>query len=223
MKKSIIVKPFIILLIITGSACRKKNKEVEEPIKEEPTVVAYDNYSGFKVGNYWVYERFKTDSNGVTTSLNIFDSCYVERDTMIGSEKAFIVYRPDPIGNANRRIWKDSLHYIVSSGIRFTYQDFTTEFINRYSISPPTDTIYQYIKKMDEKNLLITVPAGTFVTSSMNEVYQFFYPYYPATYYKVRIQRTRFAKNVGIVTETLPSFSSQLFSVERRLVRYKVN
>lgn len=210
------------VILILGS-CRKKNNDNPEVIVEEPPQVVYDNYSGLKVGNYWVYERFKIDSTGATTSLNIFDSCYVEKDTTVNGEKGFIVFRPDPIFNAHRKFWKDSLHYIVCNGIQFSYQDFTTEFINRYNINPPSDTVYHLVKKMSEKDFPVTVPAGTFVTSAQNLTYTFYPPNYYYTAYKVRTVRTRFAKNIGIITENLQFYSSQIYDIERRLVRYKVN
>lgn len=222
MKNLILAITLAVSVIVILGSCRKKSKDNPEVIVEEPQVV-YDNYSGLKVGNYWVYERFKIDSTGATTSLNIFDSCYVEKDTTINGQKGFMVFRPDPIFNANRKFWKDSLHYIVCNGIQFSYQDFTTEFINRYNINPPSDTVYHLVKKMNEKDFPVTVPAGTFVTSAQNLTYYYYAPNYYYTAYKVRTVRTRFAKNIGIITENLQFYSSQIYDIERRLVRYKVN
>lgn len=72
---------FLSLLLMTCvfAAC-KKDKPIE-PIPTPP--VTYPDYSQLKIGNYWVYQHFNIDTNGNAFPLNTFDTCYVEKDTMI--------------------------------------------------------------------------------------------------------------------------------------------
>ncbi len=79
--------PILLLLIL--SACQKDDEGITPPIASNL------NYSQLKVGNYWIYERYRLDTNGVETSLNITDSSYIEKDTVINSKTHYKLFRPD--------------------------------------------------------------------------------------------------------------------------------
>lgn len=190
-----------------------------------PDPITYDNYAQLKVGNYWIYQHFNIDSSGNVTPTSTYDSCYVEKDTLFNGNIYFKMIRPNPYPPLpSAFLLRDSLHYVVDPAgeIYFSSQDFTTVFDDYYKIaSNPGDTICRVIKKMKDKDWIVPTPAGSFITSNMKITY-LMYPNWSFAGNE-RALSTRFSKNVGIVSETLPFFASNPNYVERRLVRYHLN
>ena len=99
---------FVALLTATIYSCKKD-------IEPMTPATSYPNFSQLKVGNYWVYEQFDISSTGIATSRNIFDSCYVEKDTIINSKTYLKIVRPLYYSPQKEIMFlKDSLHYIVN-------------------------------------------------------------------------------------------------------------
>lgn len=214
----------ILLSLITFTiliySCKKDNDETPAP----PIITSYPDYSTLKTGNYWVYEQFSIDTSGNAISNNVFDSCYVDMDTIINSHTYFKVVRPNQYNpNDNYSFIRDSLHYIVNSNgrILFSSEDYQTVFNSFYLIVGAQDTIYHSSLKMDDINATTLTPAGVFTTINAKETY-FIYPNY-ASYTDNKYKNVRYAKNIGIVTETLPIFIATTTNIERRLVRYHLN
>lgn len=220
------MKPSILsIVLITAfffSFCKKNKQNVPE--EELPALpVAYDNYSALKVGNYWIYGIY-ADSLGNSAPLNVYDSCYVQKDTIINSKTYFKVYRPDYVYNSGFLYLRDSLHYIVdkSGGILFSSVDFNTTFNTFYSTTPAGDTDYVATTKMEYRDKVVSVPAGSFVASDFKR--SFTMMHIPSgSFMKNRAMVTYYTKGVGIVYETLPFYSSVPSQRERRLLRYHLN
>lgn len=51
--------------------------------KDNPAQPELLNYTPLSIGNYWVYETFKVDTNGNEELLNNYDSLVINRDTII--------------------------------------------------------------------------------------------------------------------------------------------
>ncbi|WP_018343379.1 hypothetical protein [Cytophaga aurantiaca] len=192
----------------------------------EPTPsVTYPNFSQLKVGNYWIYEQFDISSTGDATSRNIFDSCYVEKDTIIKGNTYFKIVKPLWYDRTKKEVLfqRDSLHYIVNSNgeILFSSQDFTNALEAWYIISPVYDTISRITRKMTDKGIAVSTFAGTFKTLNAQETHAM-YPMWTSAG-NPRYRDARYAKNVGIVIETLLFFVSSPDYAERRLVRYHLN
>ncbi len=205
---------FLLLLLVIIHSC-KKNSPQPPP--------SYPDYSQLTVGNYWIYERYNIDSPGNATASGIFDSCYVEKDTQINNTAFFKVIRPQPLGAYyNTTFIHDSLHYLINEEgqILFSSQNFTDTF-SHYCITAGADTVCEIVLKMDDMNFSTTTAAGTFTTSSLKQTFNM-YPYW-AYAGNPRYLNTRYAENIGIVTETLPFFSSNPNYVERRLIRFHLN
>jgi len=212
-----------LLAISFASLVISSCKDDDDDNNTTPTPIVYDNYSQLKVGNYWIYQQYEVDSLGNGNPTSVYDSCYVEKDTLINNKIYFKVYRPQPASPQFDFVYlRDSLHYTVDPGGRIVFSslDFGTVFYDHYMFSGP-DTIYRLTEKMADYNLVVATPGGNFTTSNFKKNYQMFGN---MAYYGVnRVMNTRYAKNVGMVTETLLFFTTQTTYKERRLVSYHLN
>lgn len=201
------------LLLFASQACKKDNTTDTQ---------TYPDYAMLTPGNYWIYERFSVDSNGNGSGTGLYDSCYVEKDTIINGNTYAKVHRALDSGSTNGPLLlRDSLHYIVTfnGAIIFSSEDFTTTF-SYLVLTSPTDTISEISSAMANKDMPFTTPAGTFVTSDFRTTYHMHHPY--TDHGTNRYLHTRYAKNVGIVSETLPFYYFPTNYTERRLIRYHV-
>jgi hypothetical protein len=198
-------------MLFAISACKKNNSQAQ------PTV--YPNYAALKVGNYWVYQEYMLDFSGYDTATNVWDSCYVVKDTVINAKTYMVLAGPatNYSGNTVYQYLRDSLDFIVDQmgtivfssghpGITFT------------SFGNANDT-FSY--QMSSLPVAVTVSAGSYSTLDFTETIKGVspFPYYGSTRYR----HTRYAQNVGIVTLTLQFYQSQPNYIERRLVRYHLN
>ncbi len=217
-------------IVICLYSCKKDTKS--EPVEEVQSTPAttYPNYSNLKVGNYWIYQRFQIDGAGNETALSIIDSCYIEKDSIINGNKHYKYVAPrfgwlaDPMVNTplGVQFFRDSLSYIVSwgVGVEFSSQDFTTVFLSG-SNNVGVDTTCTYEYKMGDKNVSITTPAGTYITSSFNNNYHMYPGFDQGGTFRQR--HIRYAENVGKITESGPIYAGTPTQWERRLIRYHLN
>jgi hypothetical protein len=217
----------IIFVIATG--CRKTPVPLinVEAVSVPPAEKAYPNYFPFKVGNYWVYEEYKVEQYGVSTSMKNFDSTFVVKDTMIRGKQFWVIRTRDMVRNKIvNRVRRDSLHYITDENnkICFSSEDFSTVFSETYWFwtEPEIDTVCRYTSKMNDKDLKIITAAGTFTTSNFQTRLDFYPNYISTSVNNPRFQNVRYAKNIGIITETEDMYVSAPYLSERRLIRYKV-
>lgn len=193
----------IALSILTLAACKK-----DEPVIVEP--VEYPVYGNLKVGNYWIYQRFVVDTNGVETPLDKFDTCFVEKDTVVDGLTFYKIIRPSLIPRRiNKYFWRESEGkiYDIDGIVRFSADDFTTIFDTYYSTrqwNNQIDTLYVVTSKMVDKNKKITTPGGNFFTCT----YQTKYEMSDLFEYRTRYSNTRFCRDIGIVSETMERCAS---------------
>lgn len=204
-----------LVLFITAmvSSCKKEND----------TNVTYPNYAMLKQGNYWVYQVFEISSTGYAVATSDYDSCYVEKDTVINGNTFYKIVKPNNMGMSPVTFLRDSLHYIINnnSEIMFSSQNYSTTFSNYYYVlNNMNDTVAYITTAMADKDIVTGVPAGNFTTSSFQTTFDMWPNYDNAG--DIRRMNTRYAKGVGIVSETLPFYVSNPNYFERRLVRYYV-
>lgn len=202
-------------------------KKDETPAIIDP--VDFPVYGNLKVGNYWAYQHFLIDTNRVATPLDKFDTCYVEKDTVIDGYLYYKMIRPR-LAPARKYIvyyWREYQGNIYDTAgvIRFSSEDFTTLFDTdvHYSDASQTDTSYVTTSKMVDKDKLVTTPAGEFVTLNYQTKYVMGAWWHGWHGGENRYSDKRFAKDIGIVTETLDIYSSVPTYTERRLVSYGNN
>jgi hypothetical protein len=214
-------------------SCKKdKNTEPDE-LPENPTgTTMASNYSALKVGNYWIYERFEVDQSGNSTSLNIIDSCYIEKDTTVNGQRYFKYVQPQIVSN-NPTIPSvsnisgyvaDSLTYIVSypGSILTPYSYLDTNFIiSSFVQLSGADTLYTTFTKMTDKGTMFTTPAGTFKIVNEKTTYTFANNFLSCNQ-KNRFMNRRRGENIGIVFQDFPFFSALCQHWDRRLIRYHV-
>ncbi len=213
----IVPKLFFLSLLIAMSAC---SKEEDQPVAPKPEPKA--DYMKLKPGNYWIYNEYKVNPAGETDE-HVQDSVYVEKDTMINGMVYHKLVKPNHWETAvTSHYLRDSLDYIVDrhGSIRFSESDFTSIFRTSYMIHNQ-DTIAKVTTQMTDKNKEVNTPAGTFLTSAYLRSYAMT-PFADPMQRVVRYH-TRYAKDVGMVTEVLAIYSHNPDERwERRLVRWHV-
>src|SRR5688572_1824471 len=85
-KKQPVMKPKnILLLFVMAAFAISCDDDEDDNCTPNPPNIVYSDYSQLKVGNYWIYQRFNFDFAGNETATMTFDSCYVEKDTVINN------------------------------------------------------------------------------------------------------------------------------------------
>lgn len=207
---------FLVVTLVVLSACKKKKEPIV--IEKQPGTF-YADYAKLKVGNYWIYERYKTDGNGMTTALGIYDTCFVEKDTVI-NEKNYFKYVRSPYESPSPTIsyLRDSADCIVTETGRIVFSSQTFNQVFRTFQDP--SGMYELQEWMVDKDLNVTVPAGTYTTSTFQQVFNM--AENVQQFGEKRYVNTRYTVNVGIVSETLPPYISSPNVIERRLREYHV-
>jgi len=214
-----------LLCAATIFSCKKDKKTAPgTPDPADPAVVTYDDYMRLKPGNYWIYQQYGLDSaSDPGQPEGVYDSCYVEKDTVINSKSYHKYHDGDMPGEPGRIYFlRDSLSYVVDKEgvIRFSSWDFRTVFrtLTRLPDAGSPDTLI-ITEQMGFANVVVTVGAGTFTTSAFRRMYHF-----PASYPygAMRSYDYRYAKNVGLVSATVGFYYGSPGSFEKRLVRYHV-
>lgn len=199
-------------MLLFSYSCKDKDKAV---LPE-----SYDNYSQLKTGNYWIYNIYDVDSLGNGMATDKYDSAYISGDTVIRGNTYYI--KIDHYPGYRSELLRDSLHYLVNEQgtISFSSRDFQSLFYPDHLISGG-DTIARKTQKMTDRDAVFTVPAGTFATSDFQTIYDMYPDYRLAGTH--RVIHKRHAKNIGVISETIPFWINNPQIEEKRLVRYHVN
>lgn len=222
------MKPISLLataLVLAFAACKKDNKDDAAPLTPTSTSSASaSGYSKLAVGNYWIYEEFTADRYENSMPTGRYDSCYVERDTMINAKMYYKMVRPTSSPLSGVSFLRDSASCTVDElgTILFSATDFTSLIHHSFLTLPPHDTIYEASSRMYPETNLNVVPAGSFHVLNFKTIYRF-YGSYATPAGPFRDANARYSEGVGLVSQTLPFFLSNPNHTEIRLVRYHVN
>lgn len=232
MKKCISI--CLVFIGITIYSCKKEKKsEPDCPPETEVTSTPIPNYSALKVGNYWIYERFEVDEFGNSTSLNIIDSCYIEKDTVVNGQQYFKFVQPktwpnfvptQPSTEYDFGYVYDSLTYIIPypryNFASYSYLD-TTHIIASDIQFSGGGTLYTVTSKMSDKDVMFSAPAGTFKTVNEKVTYTFADNFLSCNQ-KRRYINSRRAENIGLVFQDFMFYHALCKHWDRRLIRYHV-
>lgn len=211
---------FFSLVLLAFFSCKKDDTN-DNDNQNNPT---YDNYFPLKIGNYWVYQYNKLDTNGNETLLQIIDSNWVDRDTIINNHTYFIIggssfgyTNPDGI---NYMIRDSNGHFVNQYGqILLSATNFSTKF-NLNSIYTGTDTLVDLYDQMFKTTNLVNVPAGDF--NVINKRTTITYRQKVPGVDSIRYSHSYFSKNVGNIYSTILFYSNPTI-YEKKLLRYKIN
>jgi len=205
--KKLIILVMAILSILTFS-CKKTTTDT--------TSVPKPDYYQLKVGNYWVFQYFTIDSNGVAIPKNQWDSVYIEKDTVISGNTFYKEWEDFSNGMQFPSYLRDSSGYLISNlGGRLCSDDNFTDILG---IDTNNLWLFTGYVKMTGKDSVVTVPAGTFqsITCRMKVV-----PTQTNDPHPIRYSYYVYGKNVGrIKSHNFYYNADQHF--EYRLVRYRV-
>jgi hypothetical protein len=209
------------LSLILFSCHREKPAEIIKRARST-SFKLYEDFSALKVGNYWVYQNFSTDTSGKVLSYNgRIDSCYISADTVFRGRTWYKLHANGLTGTPYTDSWiADSLHYRINSSgtVFYSSEDFTTIFRN-YTEVYQQDTIYTGKLKMAHKDSLVLVPAGSFRTIDCEGTFQIKPKYVSGR--NPKYNHTIYGWKVGAIYED-NSFISNNMKMGRSLIRYKV-
>lgn len=211
-------------VVMLGSySCKKSKSPAPLPPIDSPLVIPHPDYTALKPGNYWIYQNYRLDSiNGDAHPQGTYDSCYVEKDTVIKGY-TYHKYMARNYGASSYSIsfLRDSLSYTVNEmgRIIFSYENFGV--LKSYTYGPNAatpDTLY-VTEQMFSDFYPVTVMAGTFRTITFKQNYRF-----PAgaPYGRDRAYETKYSKGVGIVKKTTAFYTLLPDVYEWRLERFHI-
>ena len=134
--------------------------------KDENKPSVTTNYFPLAVGNYWVYNVYRTNLSTGKDSLIGTDSTYVKKDTLIKNQKYFILFDNSAFQSFSGLILRDSANCILENR-----NSESSIFLNSASF---TDTVVKWHKsinnpmekgsfiKMYKINNSIVVPSGNY-------------------------------------------------------------
>lgn len=208
MKRSFIL--LLAVLSILTFSCKKTSNDTTSATKPD--------YYQMKVGNYWIYQNYTADSNGVPTAGKLFDSAHIEKDTIIRGNKYYKLWQNPHLtwGSQIASYLRDSSGYLVNnSGYRMCSDD---NFIDTLGIDTNNLLLFKGYVKMTGRDSVVTVPAGSFqsITYRMKVI-----PTQPNDPHPVRYIYDVYGKNIGKI-KSHNFFYNGGQQLEVRLVRYKV-
>lgn len=192
----------------------QKDKDTnDEPIV--PKVTAQP----LAVGNYWVYEVFQVDSDGVATSQNQFDTTRITGTTVVNGNTYFMFDNyPDAYGISTEVNLRDSLGYLITPNNDKYYAE--DDYTSTLAYATSTVPNYTISTKMDWKDSTHTVPTGTYTnTGTFLSTINITEPNY--NWDTQRYAYTVFAKDVGIIKRRYFFFNSPNY-IELRLIDFNV-
>lgn len=162
----------VAILSIAIVSCKKENNN--EPTTQQQTPST--DYYKLAAGNYWVYEQWKIDINGVASNLGTLDSAYVNADTVINGN-TYYDYRYSLAFNTPNWI-RDSSNILVNANgeILATNQLNSGVFKVNY-ITINADTIADVNHFMTPSIVQVSTPAGSFQCIQYNGEHTFRPPY----------------------------------------------
>ncbi len=207
-------------------ACKKEKQEAS-PITK---ISNPEEFYPHTPGSYWIYARYKLDSNGVAIDLKQEDSVWIESSFPANSDYMSFSNRTSLSGFYRWLV--DSAGYLkssVQSGFSpvIFAPDLAEDTIYHHTeIFGWGDTNYVYTNRMKPISETISMPAGNFTVYTLQEDYRIIQevPSMPNR----RYIRQR-ARNVGLVRFQYGSifvrnaYLNDPTVYEGRLVRYHIN
>ena len=222
------MKKFIVLgiVVLAFFSCKKEDAALEPVCETEVTV---NDYMPMKVGNFWVYEHVKIDSNGNESKLGLIDSIRItKKETLRGNEYYVFEGTRQPIINHKGVVHKlrDSSGYLVNSGgnVLMSVVNFT-DTIFKYRDPSDSNWVTKSYGIMETERTVVIEGIGP--VRVINAVGHFYHN--PKRFPQAKELEVKFnnyySKGVGLILDTY-FWSHEFFNsgsiIERRLVKYHI-
>ncbi len=212
----------VMMMIFMITSCEKKaDKQDDNPNSDQLLI---SEYLPLSVGNYWVYQYFKIDENGVETEMTQKDSVAIVKDTVISGKTFYIKEGNSILGGDWKRleIVRDSAaHLINETGeVLFSESNFTDTLSFEVEVAN-TDTLYTQANKMETVDGNVVYPAGTFTNVLNNKGTVMVFLGIPESIANPRIRNKYFAPGIGEISNTYFYISSPNIMV-RKLISYHI-
>jgi len=180
-----------------------------------------NDFAQLRVGNYWIYEWYEIDTNGVRTQFHGIDSVYIPQDTIIDGNLFFLI-KGTYFGTGGRAysMLRDSNDYLFDEfgHIRFSTSNFTDTLLMDTIIRNDPNYYCYIVYQMKDKNLPITVPIGTYKTYNFHGDLYYTHPLYE---WGRRDRDNYYARGIGAIKERA-QYVAMPTNLERVLIRYNV-
>jgi hypothetical protein len=214
--------PMLVVSMVLITGCRKDGQEAPiQPSAPLPPAHPYSISDFFQhsPGSYWVFERYRYDSNGVYLSGPLLDSFFVSSDTLI-SGISYAVFKRGSPSTGTSYVWqclRDSADCVVSSGGQINFRFGAFDQVAWSELQPG---ILYMEHTVHSAPLLHAVPAGSFLTyliTSRLEILFAGLPPVPAS----RFPYAYWSPGVGRVMHMQSYATSGMIEISR-LLRYQI-
>jgi hypothetical protein len=227
----------LIIYVCLIYSCSKEKDITQSNLPINTTNSEVSPYTQMRVGNYWIYQYYNFDSLGNATPGIAFDSCFVEKDTILNG-LIYHKYRTIVLMN-DSIVYQNPLSYILfrdSAGftmggpghIYFT-SSALYDTLDNYMYTNGMDTLYDLVVLID-RDSMINVPAGSYSTISRKRTQINSYSTFCNSSYHWRatsVYYERYSENIGKVLISNKTISDcQIYRPddwwEERLIRHHV-
>ena len=177
-----------------------------------------NDFTMIEVGNYWVYEWYEIEPNGVTTILNRRDSVYISEVIETGSKSLFL-REATFLGTPRQSYLFDSANTIFRFSDREILLTLDESIEQRKLLGFENDPIARVTYSLEEGTDYVEVPAGRFECINFKGVIEPLQSEYP---HGERYNFHHYAKNIGLVSMRTQFYNSPN-DIEMRLVKYGKN
>lgn len=189
-------------------SCSKNEPENSQPLATEPII-------SLAVGNYWIYQTYSEDADGIFQPKSSLDSIYIESTQNIGGQEYFI-FNEYSFGLAPY-ILRDSSGYLLNLEGQILYSPKDNDGILygvTYNLMADNSIVSSF--KVEGAGEIET-PAGVFDTRRIVGTFDFSQSSTDCDKEFV----TNYAQNVGVVREEA-FFATNCRTIYKELVRYNI-
>jgi hypothetical protein len=212
----------VLMMVFVVTSCEKKAENLDDNTNNNQALTS--EYLPLSVGNYWVYQYFRIDENGVETEMEQQDSIRIVKDTTINGNTFYIKEGNNILGGdwVRLEIVRDSAaHLIDETGkILFSESNFTDTISFEVEVAN-SDTLYTQSNKMETVGGNVVYPAGTFANVLDNKGTVMVFLNIPENIENPRIRDKYFAPSIGEISNTYFYISSPSIML-RKLISYHI-
>lgn len=165
-----------------------------------------------QVGNYWIYEFYRTSETGETIPTQHYDSVYISEKVNIGGTEYYSLERW--YGGSTHLI-RDSMGFLVGSDGKIYYAPEEESVFYTERIGLGSDDRYILVDYTMSSEQTVSVPAGEFSARATKGEYD----YTEAPYFCDKISRTYYTPGIGRIKEEV-FYLTSCDEFNRHLVRY---